>query len=88
LTSADKVASGIEKGCSLRLLFGAAVIGGLVALPFTAIWKPLGTAVGVAVFFVVMGYFIKTPTINVRCPYCRRSVRPDAKLCSRCGRTF
>jgi hypothetical protein len=72
---------------SLRMWFGALIVGAIVSVPFALIWGPLGT-VALTLGVVGMIAFQLSPQGTVfYCPYCRKRVKAGASTCHHCGRT-
>ncbi len=69
---------------SLRVWWGAVLVGFLVCILPALLWPPLGTAAFVAGFGWTM-HFQLTQGTPLRCPHCLKRVKVGAATCRFCG---
>jgi hypothetical protein len=70
---------------SLRVWFGAVLVGLIATILPALLWPPLGTVAFCLAFGWTM-YYQVTQGTPLRCPYCRKRVKIGATACHHCGR--
>lgn len=71
---------------SLRIWWGAILVGLLACILPGLLWPPLGTLAFLLAFAWVMYYQLALSPTPLRCPRCRKRIKIGATACSHCDR--